>query len=91
MISPEETPLLSTTQQSGLAKRSKMNPWISNTMSLVAVGVVGCIAWLGAFEMGFMDSTETDTQDPEQGSDKVLETAGIVLGYGSAICYLWYA
>ncbi|KAJ4217606.1 hypothetical protein NW759_008914 [Fusarium solani] len=88
VISSEETPLLSTTQQSGLAQRSKMNPWVSNTLSLLAVGVVGCIAWLAAFEMGFLDSTETDTQDPEQGSDKMLETVGIILGYGSAVCYL---
>ncbi|KAI8660266.1 hypothetical protein NCS57_01003200 [Fusarium keratoplasticum] len=85
VISSEETPLLSTTQ---LAQRPKMNPWVSNTLSLLAVGVLGCISWLAAFEMGFLDSTETDTQDPEQGSGKMLETVGITLGYGSAVCYL---
>lgn len=91
MISSEETPLLDSTQQSSQAKRSKMNPWVSNTLSLFAVGVVGCIAWLAAFEMGFLDSSETDAPDTEQDSDKMLETVGIMLGYGSAVCYLWYA
>ncbi|KAL2681175.1 hypothetical protein Neosp_008782 [[Neocosmospora] mangrovei] len=88
VISSEEMPLLSPTQQNGPAGRSKMNPWVSNTLILLTIGVVGCIAWLVAFEMGFLESAETDTQDPERGSDMMRETVGIMLGYGSAVCYL---
>ncbi|EEU41262.1 uncharacterized protein NECHADRAFT_83499 [Fusarium vanettenii 77-13-4] len=88
VVSCEETPLLSTTQQSSSTQRSKMNPWVSNTLSLLAVGVVGFIAWLSAFKMGFLDSAKTDTQDPEPNSNKMLETVGIILGYFSAVCYL---
>ncbi|RSL51362.1 hypothetical protein CEP54_011462 [Fusarium duplospermum] len=87
VISAEETPLLSSTQQSGQAQRFKMNPWVSNTLSLLVVGLVGCIAWFAAFEMGFLDSSETGAPDTEQDSDKMLETVGIMLGYGSAVCY----
>ncbi|RSL69360.1 hypothetical protein CEP53_002242 [Fusarium sp. AF-6] len=88
VVSSEQTPLLSSTQQSGPTERSKINLWLSNTLSLFAVGVVGCVSWFATYELGFLGSSETDAPDTEQDSNKMLETVGIMLGYGSAVCYL---
>ncbi len=68
------------------------NPWLHNTLSLLAVWIVGIGGYFASYRMGAWDSS-----DPAGGSsvpsvaleeDGIFETIGMVLGYFSALCYL---
>jgi uncharacterized protein with PQ loop repeat len=61
------------------------NPWLHNTLSLLAVWVVGAAGWFVSYRMGAWDAAP-DLGDPEaQGVDSII---GMSLGYFSALCYL---
>lgn len=64
-------------------------PWLHNTLSLLAVYVVGFAGWFVSYKAGAWDSHEpavpadpTDTENP-------MQVIGLGLGYISAVCYLW--
>lgn len=62
--------------------------WLHNTLGLAAVYAVGVAGWFVSWRMGFW---EADPGVPDPG-DAVEPTAvvGMVLGYLSALGYLWY-
>ncbi len=62
------------------------NPWLHNSLGLVAVWVVGAAGWFFSYRVGAWDRPEI----PEEPSaDEPVAVVGIVLGYASAVCYLW--
>lgn len=66
------------------------NPWLHNTLSLAAVWIVGAAGWFLSFKAGAWDS-DPSVPDPEAPSEEdPVALAGLVLGYMSAVCYLWY-
>ncbi|KAL2122209.1 hypothetical protein VTJ04DRAFT_2664 [Mycothermus thermophilus] len=70
------------------------NPWIANTVSLLAVWLVGIAGWVVSYQMGAWGGNtggSGDVGNGEDGEDAVIEPVrmiGIVLGYASAVCYL---
>jgi len=66
------------------------NPWLHNAFSLVAVWVVGAAGWFISYKMGAWDVADGV---PDAGDDLSLvkpeKAIGMVLGYFSAVCYLW--
>jgi solute carrier family 66 (lysosomal lysine-arginine transporter), member 1 len=65
------------------------NPWLHNTLSLLAVWVVGTAGFFLSYRMGVWDSATPDVpvgEAPE--AQQVQETIGLILGYISALCYL---
>ncbi|KAK0655863.1 PQ loop repeat-domain-containing protein [Cercophora newfieldiana] len=66
------------------------NPWLHNSLSLVAVWVVGATGWFISYKMGAWDVADgvPDTGDDLLLADKPEKAIGMVLGYFSALCYL---
>ncbi|KAI2605163.1 PQ-loop-domain-containing protein [Hypoxylon fragiforme] len=61
------------------------NPWFHNTLSVVAVYIVGAAGWFISYQAGAWDKPEA----PEEPSiDTPAAVGGMVLGYASALCYL---
>lgn len=67
------------------------NPWLHNALSLVAVWVVGAAGWFISYKMGAWD---VEDGLPDGGDNTVSRqpqaVIGMILGYFSAACYLWY-
>lgn len=64
------------------------NPWLHNTVSLLAVWVVGAAGYYASYHMGAWDGAP-EVPDPEiPESQTALEIVGLALGYFSAACYL---
>ncbi|KAK3330498.1 PQ-loop-domain-containing protein [Apodospora peruviana] len=65
------------------------NPWLHNTLSLIAVWVVGAAGWFVSYKMGAWDSADglPDVGDGDVAAEPVA-IIGMVLGYFSALCYL---
>lgn len=67
------------------------SPWLTNTLSLVAVYALGVAAWFVSREV--LSSDGGSAQDPagsepsDTGKDPVM-MVGMALGYVSALCYL---
>lgn len=63
--------------------------WVTNTLSLVFVYVLGTAAWFISREVIGSDprSDPADAADPAP-ADKPVVAVGMVLGYMSALCYL---
>lgn len=63
--------------------------WVTNTLSLAFVYVLGIAAWFISREVIGSDpgSDPADVSDPEP-ADKPVVAVGMVLGYTSALCYL---
>lgn len=64
------------------------NPWLHNTLSLVAVWILGVTGWFISYKMGAWDVP--DAGDDDLTSARPEKLIGMVLGYFSALCYLWY-
>ncbi|CAK7219411.1 hypothetical protein SEUCBS140593_003881 [Sporothrix eucalyptigena] len=68
------------------------NPWLHNTLSLVAVWIVGTLGYFASYRMGAWESTDPvggGDEDPALDTTKdVYATIGLALGYFSAVCYL---
>lgn len=64
------------------------NSLASNVLSLVAVYVVGIVAWFISYKAGAWDADEPAPDAPEEANNP-LEWAGLTLGYTSAVLYLW--
>lgn len=63
------------------------SPWLHNTLGLVAVWIVGAVGWFVSYKAGAWDGP--DTPD-EPNTETPVAIVGMVLGYASALCYLWY-
>lgn len=63
--------------------------WSSNAACLLGVYVVGFAGWYLSYKAGAYN--ETDPVVSAQRPSELLEKIGMVLGYFSAVCYLWYA
>jgi hypothetical protein len=62
------------------------NPWLHNSLSLAAVYIVGTAGWFVSYKAGAWDGPES----PESpATESTMAIVGMVLGYLSAICYLW--
>lgn len=64
------------------------NPWLHNTLSIVAVWAVGAAGWFISYKMGAWDGGVPS--DGGESAEMPEKTIGMVLGYFSAVCYLWY-
>ena len=67
------------------------SPWIHNTLSLLAVYVIGFAGWFVSYKVGAWESGDPGTPDAPEDTQTPMELAGLILGYISAILYLWYA
>lgn len=64
------------------------NPWLHNTLSLIAVWLVGGAGWFLSYRMGAWDVAGPSGEDGSV-ADMPEKTIGMILGYFSALCYLW--
>ena len=64
------------------------NSFSQNILSLVAVCVVGTVAWFISYKAGAWDAEEPVPGGPDEANNP-LEWAGLTLGYISAVLYLW--
>ena len=62
------------------------NPWLHNALGLVAVWVIGALGWFISYRAGAWDGP--DTPDAPKPASPIA-VVGMVLGYASALCYLW--
>lgn len=62
--------------------------WVNNTLSMIAVWVIGAVAWFISYKAGAWDAGEPAPDAPDEVNNP-LEMAGLTLGYISAVCYLW--
>nr|XP_036580795.1 vacuolar amino acid transporter YPQ3-like protein 1 [Colletotrichum truncatum]KAF6788867.1 vacuolar amino acid transporter YPQ3-like protein 1 [Colletotrichum truncatum] len=63
------------------------NPWLHNTLSIVAVYLVGAAGWFISYKVGAWDSPDVDIGTPDE-AQGTFEKIGLVLGYISAVLYL---
>lgn len=61
------------------------NPWLRNTLSILAVVAIGTAGWAIAWQSGVWIPTPEDGDIPEATQTAV---GAKILGYASAICYL---
>lgn len=69
------------------------NPWLHNTLSILAVYLVGAAGWFLSYKAGAWDAPDSgDNTGAGAGSpaaaDGTWEKIGLALGYFSAVCYL---
>jgi len=66
------------------------NPWLHNTMSLIAVWTVGAAGWFVSYKIGAWSVGDGEPV-PDDGElmKEPVAVVGMVLGYASALCYLW--
>ena len=64
------------------------NPWLHNSLSLLAVYAVGTLGWFVSYKAGAWDS-DADSGETPSGVEEPTYKIGTVLGYVSAVCYLW--
>lgn len=65
------------------------SPWVHNTLSLLAVYVIGFAGWFVSYKVGAWESGDPGTPDAPEDAQTPIELAGLVLGYISAALYLW--
>lgn len=64
------------------------NPWLHNTLSLVAVWIVGALGYFASTRMGALDEPGVPSEEPTLQADDIYAKFGMALGYFSAVCYL---
>jgi hypothetical protein len=62
------------------------SPWLNNSLSVVAIYIVGVAGWFASYRLGAWDKP-VDSDLLAMSSPTA--TGGMVLGYASALCYLW--
>jgi solute carrier family 66 (lysosomal lysine-arginine transporter), member 1 len=63
------------------------SPWLNNALSILAIYIVGITGWFVSYRVGAWDTPDGATA-PDASSPAGI--SGMVLGYASALCYLWY-
>lgn len=86
-IAPSGSPTKATAVQSEDETRDS-NSLANNALSLVAVYIIGTVAWFISYKAGAWDADEPAPDVPEEANNP-LEWAGLTLGYISAVLYLW--
>lgn len=66
------------------------NPWLHNTLSLLAVYAVGTTGWFISWRAGVWDAVPGAPDPDGDAAEQAVAISGLVLGYVSALCYLWY-
>ncbi|KAI0007403.1 PQ-loop-domain-containing protein, partial [Xylariaceae sp. FL0662B] len=62
------------------------NPWLHNSLGLLAVWIVGAAGWFVSYKVGAWDKSD---QPGDVSADKSpMAIVGEALGYASAVCYL---
>ncbi|KAI1104011.1 PQ-loop-domain-containing protein [Jackrogersella minutella] len=61
------------------------NPWFHNTLSVVAIWIVGAAGWFVSYKVGAWDKPDAPEEPTTETPIAIL---GLVLGYASAVCYL---
>ncbi len=64
------------------------NPWLHNTLSLLAVWVVGATGYFVSYHVGAWDLTPEVPAPDSLEAKEAAAIAGMALGYFSALCYL---
>lgn len=64
-------------------------PWIHNALSVIAVYVIGFVGWFLSYKAGAWEGDDEPGVPAPDDAKNVLEIVGLVLGYISAVCYLW--
>ncbi|KAK1452659.1 hypothetical protein CCUS01_10700 [Colletotrichum cuscutae] len=67
------------------------NPWLHNTLSILAVYLVGAAGWFLSYKAGAWDAPDSDAgagAGSPAAADGTWEKIGLALGYFSAVCYL---
>ncbi|KAH6630376.1 PQ loop repeat-domain-containing protein [Chaetomium sp. MPI-SDFR-AT-0129] len=64
-------------------------PWLHNAVSLIAIWVVGAAGWFVSYKMGAWDVPAPGDGDGEPAVEDPLAVVGMVLGWASAVCYLF--
>lgn len=65
------------------------NPWLHNALGLFAVYAVGTLGWFISYKAGAWDTDPNVGTSPPLAEDEPAYQIGTVLGYISALCYLW--
>lgn len=65
------------------------NPWLYNTLSLAAVYAVGTLGWFASYKMGAWNAPSSPDAPAPPAPQEASAIAGMILGYMSALCYLW--
>ena len=69
-------------------------PWLHNTLSLAAVWIVGTAGWFVSYRMGVWEAVDGGGEgagaDDGLAAGQPEKVIGVMLGYFSALCYLWY-
>ena len=68
-------------------EKSTGSIWVQNALSLLAVYVVGIVAFFTSYKAGAWNTTDPDPGSPEDVNDP-LEWVGLTMGYVSAVFYL---
>ncbi|KAI1329918.1 PQ-loop-domain-containing protein [Xylariaceae sp. FL0255] len=61
------------------------SPWLSNSLSLLLIYIVGAAGWFISYRVGAWDKPD-DFEAPDSNSPVAI--GGMALGYASALCYL---
>ncbi|TQS32108.1 hypothetical protein Golomagni_07586, partial [Golovinomyces magnicellulatus] len=67
---------------------SDASPWISNSLALLAVHVIGFAGWFVSYKAGAWKSHGPEEPNTADVGMTTAETVGLVLGYISAVLYL---
>lgn len=63
-------------------------PWVSNTLALLAVHIIGFAGWWVSYKAGAFKAPGADAHSATE-SRTTAELIGLGLGYISAVFYLW--
>lgn len=64
-------------------------PWLYNTLALLAVWVVGGLGWFVSYKFGAWDVEVPPSAPPPPPEVQPTHQFGAILGYISAVFYLW--
>lgn len=64
-------------------------PWLHNSLSLLAVYLVGFAGWFVSYKAGAWDEHQPSVPEDPTETEDPLKLIGLILGYISAVCYLW--
>ena len=64
------------------------NPWLHNSLSILAVYVIGFAGWFVSYKAGAWDGDAPGVPDTPEDVVNPYEIAGLILGYISAVLYL---
>ena len=73
---------------SGEDDSPKTSSWLSNSLAIFAIYIVGVAGWFISYRVGAWDKPD-GAELPDPDLDLKAALGGMILGYASALCYLW--